>query len=165
MIHAKFSLGMLSLRSKAHPALSNIWTSHEVQKCRPHIKMLSGDYLTFELKSSQSGGSPHCRACLANSEDILHILTQCNAYEDIRNRIVNQMKALLEEVDLLQSFEKIFETENYLCQFILDPTSLNLPIRVNQSGPLCDKLFKLSRDYCFAVHKSRWNIIQEKKDC
>ena len=98
---------MLSARGKAH-----IWTSHELQKYCPHIKMLCGDYLTSELKSSQSCGPPHCRACLANSEDILHILTQCNAYEEIRNRIVNQFKALLEEVNLLQSFEQIFETEN-----------------------------------------------------
>ena len=162
MIYLNVSL--LSLRGKPHPALSNILTSHEVEKYRPHIKMLSGNYLTYEVKSSQSGGSPHCRACSANSEDILHILTQCTAYKDIRNRIVNQMKSLLEEDNLLTSFAKIFETENHLCQFILDPTSLNLPIRVSQSDPISEQLFKLSRDFCFAVHKSRWKILQEKND-
>ena len=39
------------------------------------MKMLGGDYLTFEKKASQSGGSTHCRACqTSEKEDILHIV-------------------------------------------------------------------------------------------
>ena len=157
------NVSLSSLRGKPHPALSNLVTSHDVKKWRPHIKMLSGDYLTFELKSTQSGGSPHCRSCLEPVEDMLHILIQCVAYDEIRVRILDQIKALLEEENLSTIFEEIFQSQEYLCQFILDPTSLNLPVRLNHKEDLVTKIFKLSRDYCFAIHTARNKKLQENR--
>ena len=72
---------LTGLRGKRHPALSNIITTYEVKKARIHIKMLVGDYLTYETKANQSGGSPHCRCCpdphpnQLITEDLKHILT------------------------------------------------------------------------------------------
>ena len=112
-----------------HPALSNIHTSHEVKKSQPHIKMLCGDYLTNEIKSNQSGGSSHCRSCSSGyTKNTFHILTQCEAYKEIRDRILDEMRTLLIQRKHFKHFKQIFENNDHLCQFILDPTSLNIPI-------------------------------------
>ena len=58
-----FNVSLLGLRGRLHPAITNVTTSHAVKKMRPHIKMLSGNYLTFEQKSMQSGGSPFRNNC------------------------------------------------------------------------------------------------------
>ena len=83
------NVSLTGLRGRRHPSLSNLVTTEEVRKARIHIKMLVGDYLTYETKSKRSGGSPICRACedSSTSEDLTHILVVCVAYEDIRNRI------------------------------------------------------------------------------
>ena len=83
------NVALTGLRGRHHPALANIVTTLEVKKSRPHLKMLSGDYFTFETKSIQSGGSPHCRCCSfrpSPNENLVHILTNCGAYSDIRER-------------------------------------------------------------------------------
>ena len=70
------NVSLTGLRGKKHPALYGIFTTHEVKKSRIHLKMLSGDYLTFEKKARRSGGSPHCRSCLetpAKNESFTHI--------------------------------------------------------------------------------------------
>ena len=56
MIYLNVSL--IGLNGRLHPAITGVTTSHQVKKMRPHIKMLCGNYLTYEIKSSQSGGSP-----------------------------------------------------------------------------------------------------------
>ena len=89
------NVSLIGLRGRRHPALANIVTTREVQKCRIHIKMLSGDFFTYQVKSDQSGGSPHCRCCTVPdkpAEDISHILTSCSAYSEIRNRIMAEFE-------------------------------------------------------------------------
>ena len=41
------NVSVSGLRGRRHPALSNMMTTHDVQKSRPHIKMLCKDYLTY----------------------------------------------------------------------------------------------------------------------
>ena len=52
------NVSLSGLRGRHHPALANIITTYEVQKCRIHLKMLAGDFFTYEVKADQSGGSP-----------------------------------------------------------------------------------------------------------
>ena len=71
------NVSLSGLRGRHYPALTNFIKPSEVQKCRIHFKMLSGDYFTYEMKSKQSGGSPHCRCCSTTpfpSENVEHIL-------------------------------------------------------------------------------------------
>ena len=96
------NISVSGLRGKRHPALSNMMTTREVEKSRPHIKMLCKDYYTYQRRSDQSGGSPHCRACSDQYtadkrpvESIPHILTVCTAYSDIRERILMHKYALI----------------------------------------------------------------------
>ena len=127
------NVSLTGLRGRHHPALADIITTQEVQKSRIHMKMLAGDYFTYEVKANQSGGSPHCRCCptTSHTENIEHILTSCVAYSDIRNRIVTEYESLCSQSRSKISFQQIYSENAIFCQFILDPSSFNLRVRVH----------------------------------
>ena len=165
------NVSISGLRGRHHPSLSYLLTAHDVQKSQPHIKMLCGDYFTYEKRSNQSGGSPHCRSCsLTNqepeipkpSENLIHILTECSAYSDIRDRILPEFSLLCQQSDAKINFESISLAKATLCQLILDPISLNLGSRINVNDPLLTKFFKLSRDFCFAIHTERMKVLKQR---
>ena len=160
------NVSLSGLRGQRHPALSNIITTTEVQKSRIHLKMLAGDYFTYDKKANQSGGSPHCRCCSYPSpnEDILHILTVCEAYSDIRKRMLPEYQKLCSEAKSSIEFQAITSENTTLCQFILDPASFNLSSRVHMNDPILGQLFRLSRDYCYAINSVRMKILKTKEN-
>ena len=157
------NVSLTGLRGRRHPCLKNLVTTQEVKKARIHIKMLVGDYLTYDMKSKRSGGSPLCNCCTDTSspEDLIHILTQCLAYKDIRDRMFPEYSNVCSENNL--NFEEMTSTDEQLCQFILDPSSLNLSKRINICDPELDKILKISRDYCYAINSTRIKILARKK--
>ena len=126
---------------------------------RPHIKMLAGNYLTFEEKSLQSGGSPYCRLCddITEPESLEHLISKCSGIHDTRTRIINTMQSLCQEagldIDLVQ-----FSTDQ-LTRFVLDPSNISLKIRVSISHPVLPALFQLSRDFCYTIDKKRMKVL------
>ena len=128
--------------------------------------MLAGDYLTFEIKSKRSGGSSHCRCCPESppkNEDLSHILTECNAFEEIRARMLPEFSEVCRTSKSNLNFEEIMKNNETLCQFLLDPTSFNLQKRIHFNDPALSKLFELSRDYCHTINNTRMKILKEKK--
>ena len=126
-----------------HPALCGIDTTKEVEKLRPHLKMLTGDYLTYSRIALDRGtGDPCCRICRSEQplltsppETIAHILTECRGTSEVRERIFPELLTELsgakpDHVYLTHppSFHKL---DLNLAQFILDCTSFNLE---NSSG-------------------------------
>ena len=94
-----FNVSLTSLRGSCHQAIRNILTTYDVKKCRFHLKMLSGDYLTYSIKAKQSGGSPDCRLCVSSvSENIMHMLVVCTAYSEIRERTLTKYIELSHEI-------------------------------------------------------------------
>ena len=156
---------VLGLRGRQHPCLSNILTTHEVKKARPHIKMLAGDYFTYSIKASQSGGSPHCRTCNVDEntiEDTMHMISVCSAYANIRSRIIDQFREFLNKNINSFDFESVVQDNELFCQFVLDPCSMNLASRINIADPSLAELFQLSRDLCYGIHSKRLEILKEK---
>ena len=51
------------LSGRPHPILSWVMTTRDVTIIRPHIKMLSGDYLCYSYLYHDRGIDPHCRMC------------------------------------------------------------------------------------------------------
>ena len=82
------------LSGRPHPVLSWVLTTHDVVIVRPHIKMLSGDYLCYAHLAHDRGVAPQCRMCQlishhpAPAEDMVHLLTRCRATADTRGRIM-----------------------------------------------------------------------------
>ena len=121
--------------------------------------MLTGDYMTYQTKASQSGGSPKCRLCCTEElENIEHILSYCIVYEDIRNRIVTEYEQL--SLKIGYPFEMVKSDNRMLCQFILDPTCMNLKSRLDCKHESLKDFLQISRDYCYAVHSRRMNQLK-----
>jgi hypothetical protein len=162
------NVSVTGLRGRHHPALSNQLTTFEVLKSRPHLKMLCQDYLTYEKRADQSGGSPHCRSCNPvpdqprPAESLVHILAECEQYSDIRDRIFPEIEYLCSRSFL--DFRSISADKSNLSQFILDPSSLNLTSRVNMKDPNMESFFRKSRDFCYSVHNRRMKILKQKKE-
>ena len=155
------NVSVSGLSGRHHPALLNIMTSQDVNKMRPHIKMLCSDLYTYELKAKYNGGSPHCILCQEpsenkeNKENIIHILTSCKAYTTVRIKILEEMKTVVKCSKSALNFDHIEDNPERLTQFILDCTSLNLPMRINNCDDTCLKIFKLSRDLCNSINRTR----------
>ena len=96
------NVSLIGLRGKLHPAILGVNNTHSVKKMRLHIKMLSGNYLTFDKKSQQSGGSPFCPLCKIETEPetIEHLLAKCEELTDIRTRILNSMNNIIQTAGL-----------------------------------------------------------------
>ena len=57
--------------------------------------MLGGDYITYEKKAAQTGGTPHCRTCkTSEKEDITHMIAKCKDYAEAKNRVNVQYSKL-----------------------------------------------------------------------
>ena len=157
-------VGLTGLRGKHHPAISNIKTTTEVAKLRPHLKMLCGNLLTYGMKFEQSGlGSPHCRLCDSQFESVTHIVASCSKFEDIREKILIEMDQKLEDSKNNLRISKFMNSEETLTQFILDPTSMNLKERVHVNDPIVPELFRLSRDICYSINKRRMKLLEDMK--
>ena len=152
------NVSLLGLRGRLHPAITDVTTTHEVKKMRPHVKMLSGNYLTFEIKSLQSGGSDECRLCAQlgetpYTESLEHLISLCVKFDDFRTRIKAKMMSICQESSIPIDIDKLSSSD--FCQFDLDPSSMNLVQRVSISHPTLPLLFKLSRDFCYSIDRTR----------
>ena len=134
-----------------------------MQRSRIHIKMLSGDYPSFSNLSHGNQQQSYCRLChslcphqQSPEENIVHILTQCKGTWNERTQhipnLLNMVSSTFPDNEILSH-----TNHRHLTQFILDPTSLNLPmtIRIPPSHPALINLLDISRNICFAIHKAR----------
>ena len=126
-------------------------------------------YLTYEKRADQSGGSPRCQCCSTDlleqspHENLENILTECVAYSEVRERILPELESLCTKSRSRPDFDSIVKDRKKLCQFILDPTSLNLTSRISLNEPNLESFFRKSRDLCFSIHNRRMNILEKKK--
>ena len=81
----------IGLRGCHHTALSNIITTKEVKQARPHLKFLAGNYLTYQMKADQSGGSARCRICTSGeNETVSHVISTCTGMEVEINQLLEE---------------------------------------------------------------------------
>ena len=157
-----------SLTGRPHPILTGILTTRDVQRSRVHIKMLSGDYPCYSYLAYDQNQSPHCRLCLSvhphkppPEENMTHLLAICRVTSDVRSpytsNLLNTVSQYFPRNELL-----VFPNHKHSAQFILDPTSLNLPmtIRVPPGHPAVLQLLDISRSLCYATHKARTGLIR-----
>ena len=131
------------------------------------MKMLSGNYLTYEVKSQQSGGPSHCRLGCTNPlgqnviESLCHVISSCSATHVIRQRFKYELHTLLSATISYIDPDVIIENKQIFTQFCLDPASMNLQERVHINDPMLTNLFWLSRDFCSAIDKKRMTLLRE----
>ena len=156
-----FNVQVFGLSGSPHPALMGIFNVQEIHKLRFHIKFLCGDVLTAERQSRYNGSDPMCKLCQAPTESTAHALTSCRATADVRDRMLPELLNTVAWVQPCCSILESYEQPWVLTQFILDCTSLNLPdsYRVPSHNPNVGKIFALSRNWCYAIGKSRARLL------
>ena len=95
-----------------------------------------------------------------NKENTIHILTSSKANNKIRINILEEMKNVVKCSKSAFNFETIEENPERLTQFILDCTSLNLPMRINNCDDACLQIFKLYRDICNKINRTRLEALK-----
>ena len=150
------------LSGRPHPVLSWVMTTRDVVVSRPHIKMLAGDYMCYANLAHDRGLDPHCRVCQvlshhpAPAENLVHLLTRCRATADTRDRI---MPELINTVAKYFPSNRILSSPNHniLTQFILDCSSLNLPVDTRVS-PIHNGFISITKEcsnLINAIHQDR----------
>jgi hypothetical protein len=135
------------LSGRSHPALLGITETREAFKLRAHMQLLSGDYPSYELLGKQRNSDPHCRLCPSPVESTQHILTECCATAEVRERLLPE---LLNVIAVIHPTHVLLEppvSKNICCQFILDPTSFNLNnrLRIHFQHPGLHETFRISQ--------------------
>ena len=87
-----------------------------------------------------------------------------NLYIKIRERIFLEFENACKQTKSRVEFEDIRKNETSLTQFILDPSSFNLEKRVHVDDPALSTLFRISRDYCYAVNSMRMKKLSKKEN-
>ena len=159
-----FNITVIGLSGKGHPAILNLYSSNDVKRSRYHLKMLMGDFYSFEVQNLHSGSSPFCKLCHKEDsnenkkvENTCHILASCTALLDIRTKYYQYYNQKLS--DSYMNFDSIFSNEESACQFVLDPTSMNLESRINFTDPLATELFNISRNFCYDMCTRRLELL------
>jgi len=89
------------------------------------------------------------------------LICTCLAYDTERKQIFKQFSDLCNKTMNNLNVKDFCQNDELLCQFLLDPTSLNLPVRVSEYDPLVTEFYKLSRDLYFLIDKKRKKLLKE----
>ena len=143
---------LLGLNGRPHPALCEITSTQDVKKLRIHLK-----FLTCDIQSQiylDSGGL--CSICNAESS-LEHIMLQCSAAKDVKEQLLPTLLNTILEVQPNCGLLRNIPEDRILTQFLLDCTSINLPeiFRVPSHNPAIANLFRVSRDWCYAITTER----------
>ena len=153
---------LAGLSGRPHPAVQNISTTQDVKKLRLHLKFLTCDYLSNErISIDRPTLSPACVLCQDPIDSIEHILTSCRATSEVRSRLFPELMNTVAQVQPMSGILLCHPPDNILTQFILDCTSFNLPesTRVPAHNPGIFSIYKISRDWCFAIHSERSRLL------
>ena len=163
------NIQLAGLTGRQHPALAGIETTMDVERLRPHMKMLTGDYLTYNrIALDNESADPCCRICRHTKpyqpsppETIAHILTACSGTAEVRERLLPELLNTLLEVQPNHAYltcpPELNSLDHTLTQFLLDCSSFNLEpqYRISITNDRLLDMFRISRDICYAAHSSR----------
>ena len=130
--------------------------------------MLAGDY---PCQANIDSDNPFCHLCKSlipsnhtSTEDMVHLLTACRATTDTRSNLTPSLFNTIAQYFPSNSIlDKPDQTT--LTQFILDPSSLNLPTltRINPGHPGFTPVLANCRNYCFVIHKEWTRLLKQLK--
>ena len=135
----------------------------DVKKLRLHLKFFTCDYLTNEMLAlDHSGKDPSCQLCLAPSDSIEHVIMSCRATSDVRDRLLPELLNAVAKVQPNSKLLEVLPPPPVMTQFVLDCTSFNLPdsVRIPFHNPQISEIFRISRDWCFAINNERCRMLK-----
>ena len=182
----------LKLRAEAEPLVSleyfhpeymslitphPIWTtsgacSYQNSMSSVQATMISGRYRTELLCSNWSSNSGCCElpSCKDNHvlEDLQHILAVCSSLEPARLRLSNYTHKICDQFPEIKNIIQQYctRTNPLFVQFLLDCSVLPEVILAKQEHGLAflGPLFKISRTWCYCLHKTRLKLLDRWKN-
>ena len=157
-----FNVQLLGLTGRPHLVILSANDKRSIEKLRIHLKFLTGDFLSYSKLARNQGCDPYCRLCLAPVENRQHILTECRLTANVRERLYPELVNLVADISPLSSLlDRSMTPNSILTQFIIDPASMNLPNshRISYQHPRLPDLYRMSRDWCYAVYKCRGRLL------
>ena len=101
--------------------------------------------MLYKMKKSASKKCPFC----SFEEDIPHILLFCKKYVDIRDPFLVQLTFAN------TSIPNYSDNPDILLISFLDPESPSLPDEIKNNWQSTDKIYELSRNYCYNIYRMR----------
>ena len=149
------------LSGRAHPTIHGILTTQDVKKLRLHMKFLTCDILTDEPSADTT--CPLCHSPSPNPTE--HALVSCQALSEVRSRIFPELLNTAAQVQPMSGILSYDIPPPIMTQFILDCTSLNLPdsVRIPAHNPRIFEIYRISRDWCFAIAGERARLLSQQK--
>ena len=155
--------------SKPHPLLITAGASpYEVCKANIQVLFLSGRYRTEQLcrhwSKNPSGFclSPSCEG-MGTIEDVHHIFLQCDSLSHVRQRLVAFTLTYSQQVPLLSDLLLSLTNpcSNLFLQFMMDCSVIPQVITLVQAygQEVLHHLFKVSRTWCYFLHRERLRIL------
>lgn len=150
----KSTLCMMNLSTLVIGKTHHIWESLEstvtdVRKGITRVRMITGTYMlqTNKCRFSHYQIDPVCPICRIESEDIIHVLTRCPVYHEIRKTHIPKINKELIKLLGIDIWRSNYRSRGALTKIILDSSYLhnvktNLDLRqINRlSTELCDKI-------------------------
>ena len=155
--------------AKPHPLLTTAGPSpYEVTKSRIQALLLSGRYRTEQLCSKWSANNlGFCQTPMCQGkqimEDIEHILLHCISLASTRARLVDFTIKYSTSVpflrDILLTMTQPYNSQ--FLQFLLDCSAIPQVISLRQKygNIVLYHLFKVSRTWCYSLHRERLKLL------
>ena len=137
---------------------------YEVTKAVQQAQLLSGRYRTEQLAthwSKNKEGFCLVGSCMQEVETVSHMLITCPAFLETRKRLCVLWLSSPDPHVLLLVIEALTGSPNNLLQFLLDCSVLPSVILATQRHgfSILQKLFYLTRTWCFSIHRKRLKIL------
>ena len=153
-----------------HPIWRTSGTSpYQISMSQVQATMLSGRYRTELLCSNWSSNTsgccqtPSCRD-LSLPEDLKHILAECGSLQSTRDSLMaftrNISRSCPEIKPIVEKYCSLIHPD--FIQFLLDCSVLPEVIQAQQqcgSQAILNPLFRITRTWCFCLHKARLKVL------
>ena len=131
--------------------------------------MLSGPYRdNWLMRHFSSSNDGKCSLCSFIKGDLEHYLRNCCKLSHQRLTIIDWWLYECQQnyclISLLQS--KLEAPSNVFIKFLVNPSSDADVVYLIQHGLLqLDTIYKLTRTYCYSIHRERLKIINDQEKC
>ena len=149
---------LYGLSGLLHPALQHIQDTRDCKKLRSHLKFLTCDIVPH------TPVTPACSLCdSCSTVTVEHIVVSCKALSEVRNRIFPELINTVSQVQPMSGILSYNIPAPIMTQFILDCASFNLPdtIRIPVHNPRISEIYRVARDFCFAVSNERSRLLRQ----
>ena len=164
----KQSLKYLNVKSlrvgKVHQSLSMLPNDvRAVKTGNTKMRLLTDTYTLQENRAmfNQHAVDDTCALYMTNAESRQHFLVECSRLENVRHRFRSQIREILLHFNNSENrVQSYISDKESLTQLLMDSSVCGAKRRlILTTEETIDSLEKLSRSWCFALHRHRSEIL------